>query len=129
MRLNSTDPCESLPVLSVSKERSAPVPAADCSFRAIHTATGTLWPMLGQEQGALLGTLMPGTSHQPSCWLMVQSSQEPKWIGGQNSPYIVILPKVQGWLNSAVGRNCTLTASTASHFSISLSLQGCPFPG
>lgn len=62
MRLNNTNPCESLPILRVSKERASPVPAADCSFRANHIATGILWPKLGQEQAVLLGTLMPGIS-------------------------------------------------------------------
>lgn len=122
-------PCPSSGLARKGPHQPPAVPAADCSFRAIHTATGTLWSVLGQEQGALLGTLMPGASCQPSCWLMVQSSQEPKWIRQQSSPHIVILPKGQGWLNSAVGRNGTPTASSASHFSISLSLQGCPFPG
>lgn len=88
----SANPCESLPILRVTKERTSPVPAADCPYRAIHTATGTLWPMLEEKEGALLDTLIADTSHQPPCWLMVQSSQESKQIRGQSNPHIVILP-------------------------------------
>lgn len=54
---------------------------------------------------------VPRTSHQPFCWLMVQGSQEPKRSQGQSSPHTVILPKGQGWLNSAVGtdlHNCAI---------------------
>lgn len=83
MSLKRTNPCESLPVLRIGKERTSPTPAADCSFRAIDTATGPLWPMLGQEQGALLGT-----THFTPALLLADGARQPgaKTVTGAEQP-------------------------------------------